>query len=164
MLHRFLLLVCVLVIAMGVIVVEFPKGLVAIGFVFALAGIVVLSIRKYSEESDFLTTVFLVALALRMGFGVMVQVFELREFFGPDAMGYDLNAVHLVDVWMGRAELSGTLRFQDDPGSGSFWGMYYLTASIYYLLGHNIFAAQSFCAVVGAATAPYGLLLLEDGL
>ncbi len=154
MLHRLLLLVCVLVIAMGVIVVDFPEGVVAIAMVFVLAAIVVFLIRRYSEEREFLITVFLVALALRMGFGVIVQVFDLREFFGPDAMGYDVNAAHLVDVWMDRAELSGTLRFQDDPGSGSFWGMYYLTASIYYLLGHNIFAAQSFCAVVGAATAP----------
>ncbi len=154
MLNRLLLLVSVLVIALGVIVVDFPEGLVAISFVFVLAGIVVFLIRKYSEEREFLVTVFLVALALRMAFGVIVQVFDLRDFFGPDAMGYDRDAAHLLDVWMGRAELTGTLRFQNDPGSGSFWGMYYLTASIYYLLGHNIFAAQSFCAVIGAATAP----------
>ena len=32
--------------------------------------------------------------------------------------------------------------------------MNYLTATIYYVFGKNIFAAQSFCAVFGAATAP----------
>ncbi|MEK7857015.1 MAG: glycosyltransferase family 39 protein, partial [Acidobacteriota bacterium] len=37
---------------------------------------------------------------------------------------------------------------------GPGWGMNYLVAGIYYLIGKNIFAAQSFCAVFGAATAP----------
>lgn len=154
LLQRFLSLLCVLVIAAGVVLVDFPEGIVAVAFVFALAAIVILAIRRYAEEKEFLIKIFLIALALRMALGVVIQVFELREFFGADALGYDANAAHLVDVWMGRAELTGTLRMQNDPGSGSFWGMYYLTASIYYFLGHNIFAAQSFFAVIGAATAP----------
>jgi hypothetical protein len=32
--------------------------------------------------------------------------------------------------------------------------MNYLVASIYYLFGHNVFAAQSFCGLIGAATSP----------
>jgi 4-amino-4-deoxy-L-arabinose transferase-like glycosyltransferase len=34
------------------------------------------------------------------------------------------------------------------------WGMNYLTGFVYFIFGRNIFAAQSFCAVFGAATAP----------
>ncbi|HMS42221.1 MAG TPA: glycosyltransferase family 39 protein, partial [Pyrinomonadaceae bacterium] len=38
--------------------------------------------------------------------------------------------------------------------SGPGWGMNYLVAIIYFITGQNILAAQFFCAVIGAATAP----------
>jgi 4-amino-4-deoxy-L-arabinose transferase-like glycosyltransferase len=154
MLHRFLLLICILVITLGIFLVEFPDGAIAIAIVFGLAAIAIITFRKFSDEKQFLTTVFLVALALRMAFGVMVHVFELREFFGGDALAYDSNGAHLVDVWMGRKELRGAMIYQNDPASGSAWGMNYITGFIYLVFGKNIFAAQSFCAVAGAATAP----------
>jgi hypothetical protein len=153
-LYRFLVLVCVLVIALGTVLVDFPDGAVAIGIVFALSAVAIFVFRKYTEEKEFITTVFLVALALRMAFGVMIHVFELREFFGGDAMIYDSNGVQLVNYWMGRAELQGSLQYQDNPASGSAWGMNYLVGFIYLLIGRNIFAAQSVVAVFGAATAP----------
>ena len=39
------------------------------------------------------------------------------------------------------------------------WGIHYMVATIYLLVGKNILAAQSFCAVVGAAFGPDGLFL-----
>ena len=49
--------------------------------------------------------------------------------------------------WFG----NGTFTFNTtDPG----WGMYYMVGGLYALVGRNILAAQSLCAVVGAATAP----------
>jgi hypothetical protein len=155
MLNRLLLLACVLVVALGTIVVEFPEGVIAIGFIFALGGAVVFAIQKYADDKEFLTSVFLWALALRMGFGIFIHVFELRDWFGPDSLGYDAAGMELLDFWLGRTEAVGTVVFvQLNPGIGWFWGMNYLTATIYYFLGHNIFAAQSFCGLVGAATAP----------
>ncbi|CAN5338661.1 hypothetical protein BH20ACI2_BH20ACI2_15920 [soil metagenome] len=155
MLQRLLLLACVLVIALGTIVVDFPEGVIAVGFIFAITGLVVIAIQKYAEERQFLTAVFLSALALRMGFGIFIHVFELREWFGSDALVYDLGGLELLDVWTGRTEAAGNVAFVEvNPGIGWFWGMNYLTASIYYLLGHNVFAAQSFCGLIGAATAP----------
>ena len=154
MLNRFLLLACVLVIALGVIAVPFPDGAVAIAFVIVLAGPVLLIARRFTEEKDFITTTFLVALALRMGFGVMIHVFDLRSFFGGDALAYDQNGAGMMDLWLGRAAASGYMQYQSDPASGSAWGMNYLIGGVYFLLGRNIFAAQSACAVIGAATAP----------
>ncbi len=155
MLNRLLLLACVMVIALGTIVVEFPQGVIAVGFIFVITGGVVFAIRKYAEEKQFLTAVFLAALALRMGFGIFIHVYELREWFGSDAIVYDLGGLELLDVWLGRQDAVGSVAFVElNPGIGWFWGMPYLTASIYYLLGHNIFAAQSFCGLLGAATAP----------
>lgn len=154
MLNRFIVLACVLLIVMGVIAVPFPEGAVAVGFVMVLATGAIFIFRQYTDEKRFITTVFLVALALRMAFGVMIHVFELREFFGGDAFAYDINGAALVDTWLGRDELTKDLIIQANPASGAGWGMNYITGLIYLLLGRNIFAAQSFCAVVGAATAP----------
>ena len=151
MLGRFLLLACVLVIAMGSIAVPFPDGAIAVLIVAILSAIALVIFRQYTDEKEFITTVFLVALALRMGFGIFVHVFSLREFFGGDARAYDIYGALLSDMWLGRAPANGlTVPIESTTG----WGMYYLTGFIYTLLGRNIFAAQSFCAVVGAATAP----------
>ena len=89
-----------------------------------------------------------------MAFGIFIHVFDLREFFGGDARAYDMYGAVLMDTWLGHAQLGEGLTYQIDPRSGAGWGMYYLTGFIYTLLGRNIFAAQSFCAVIGAATAP----------
>ena len=152
--NRFLLLACVLVIAMGSIAVPFPDGAIAVLVVAILSAIAIIIFRRYTEEKEFITTVFLVALAARMAFGIFIHVFDLREFFGGDARAYDMYGAVLMDTWLGHAQLGEGLTYQIDPRSGAGWGMYYLTGFIYTLLGRNIFAAQSFCAVIGAATSP----------
>ena len=152
--NRFLLLACVLVIAMGSIAVPFPDGAIAVLVVAILSAIAIIIFRRYTEEKEFITTVFLVALAARMAFGILIHVFDGREFFGGDARAYDIYGAVLMDTWLGHAQIGDALTYQIDPRSGAGWGMYYLTGFIYTLLGRNIFAAQSFCAVIGAATAP----------
>lgn len=154
MLNRFLLLICVLVIALGTVVVDFPHGVAAIALVFVVSAVSILGFRRFTEEKEFVTIIFLVALALRMAFGVFIHVFDLREFFGGDAYAYDLHGARLVDIWLGQESLSPEVAFIVDTSSGAGWGMYYVTAFVYLILGRNIFAAQSFCAVIGAATAP----------
>lgn len=152
--NGFLLLSCVLVISLGVFVLDFPDGAVAIGFTLVLSGLAIVLFRKFTAEKEFITSLFLLALAVRMAFGLLIHIFEWREFFGGDALAYDERASNIVDSWMGRENLSAMLVFHNDPASGAGWGINYLTAGIYFLLGRNIFAAQSFCAVIGAATAP----------
>lgn len=154
MLNRFISLGCILVIAMGIALVPFPDGAAAIAMVMALSALFIIAFRKYTEEKEFITTVFLVALALRMAFGLFIHIYELREFFGGDALAYDVKAAQMVENWLGISINPDQSFFEFDPRSGIAWGMYYLTAAIYYIFGRNIFAAQSFCAVVGAATAP----------
>lgn len=151
---RFVLLVCVLVVAFALAAIPFPDGPIALAFVFVLAAIAIALFRKFTTEKDFITTVFLLGLGLRMAFGIFLHVFELREFFGGDAFAYDSSGATLVDVWLGQDTMSGAMIYLGDPASGAGWGMNYLTGFIYLALGRNIFAAQSFCAVVGAATAP----------
>ncbi|MFT3743917.1 MAG: hypothetical protein QM785_06430 [Pyrinomonadaceae bacterium] len=154
MLNQFISLACILVIAMGIALVPFPDGAAAIAFVMALSALFIIAFRKYTEEKQFITTVFLVGLALRMAFGLLIHIYELREFFGGDAFAYDAKAALMVENWMGLSINPDNTLFDFDARSGVAWGMYYITAAIYYVFGRNIFAAQSFCAVIGAATAP----------
>jgi hypothetical protein len=149
--NRFLLLSCALIISLGAFLVEFPNGIEAVGLVFIMSAVALYFFRKYTTEKGFITNIFVVGLAARMAFGLMIHVFELREFFGGDALTYDESGWALSQYWLGKGELTGQMYFQS---IGTAWGMTYLTAALYTVIGRNIFAAQSFCAVIGAAIAP----------
>ena len=154
MLNKLLLLTSVLITALGLFAVPFPDGPVALLAAAVLAVITLSIFRRFTDEKEFITTVFLLGLMLRIGFGLLVHIFEWRDFFGGDAMAYDMYGANLVDTWMGHPPLNNPLINQNDPGSGYAWGMTYFTGFVYLLLGRNILAAQSVCAVIGAATAP----------
>lgn len=154
MLNKFLLLACFLIVALGLFAIPFPDGLIGLLIAAILSTAALYIFRRYTEEKEFVTTVFLVGLGLRMAFGLLVHIFELRDFFGPDAGSYDRNGANLVDIWLGHRLQDSLTTFQNDPGSGAGWGMNYFTGFVYLFLGRNIFAAQSLCAVIGAATAP----------
>ncbi|CAN5486757.1 hypothetical protein BH10ACI2_BH10ACI2_19430 [soil metagenome] len=152
--HRFLLPGCVVVIALAVSAVTFPDGAVGIGMVFSLSSLAIFILRRYTDEKEFITNIFLLGLALRMGFGVIIYIFDLQSFFGGDFVAYDTNGMALSEFWLGHNDLTQTLLDYNNPISGAGWGMNYLTGVIYFVLGHNLFAAQSFCAVIGASTPP----------
>ena len=154
MLDRFIITAFLLVIALGTVVVSFPDGASAILVVLILTGICLFIFRKYTDEKDFIVRLFVLSLAVRLGFGIAVHVFDLREFFGGDAMTYDFRGSVLVDNWLGHSNASPFELYVASTTTNAGWGMNYLVASLYLILGKNIFAAQSFCAVVGAATAP----------
>jgi hypothetical protein len=152
MLHQFNILGMVVITALALLAIPFPDGAIALGLVAVLSGAAIMIFRSSSEEKDFLTSLFLLGLVLRMGFGILIHVFELRDFFGGDAFSYDLLGSNIANSWSGYADASLPVGFAENSGAG--WGMYNLVAVIYFLLGRNIFAAQCFCAVLGAATAP----------
>lgn len=140
--------------AFAVMITAFPEGVVAVLLTGVVSALVIVLIRQNTSESHFLIQLFLVGLCARMLFGLLLHIFNFRDFFGGDAITYDRMGQAIVDVWFKvlpensyyaqRATSTGT------PG----WGMNYLTAIIYLFTGRNILAAQSFCAVIGAATAP----------
>jgi len=132
----------------------FPDGVAAIGVVVLISTLTLLVFRRFTSEREFLTNLFIAALLLRILFGVIIEVLDMRGYFGGDAMTYDARGHILAEYWLGNL-------FPNDPAvilasakSGSGWGMNYLVGALYMVFGRNIFAAQSFCAVVGAATAP----------
>lgn len=140
--------------AFAVTVMSFPESIAAILVAIACSLAVVTVIRRTNEDSAFLVNIFFIALIARILFGTMVHVFELREFFGADATGYDFLGNRLVEVWTGGISANDWLSQKAMQTSGPGWGMSYLTAFIYLIVGRNILAAQYFCAVIGAATAP----------
>lgn len=129
-------------------------GPAALAVTVILSLISLLVFRQFTSERHFVTVVFLAALALRLGFGIFVHVYDLREFFGGDANTYDFLGNEMMLRWTDTGGLPNpTVQWQlDNLGAG--WGMYYLVGGIYYVFGRNILAAQSFCAVIGACTAP----------
>jgi 4-amino-4-deoxy-L-arabinose transferase-like glycosyltransferase len=145
---------CILV-GIALTLLAFPEGITATGVAFIVSGLVVAVINQLAgEERAFLIRLFLVALLVRLIFGLFVHTFKLYEQFGGDALTYDHLGQTLVEIWNGQAitENFWTQRALDMSAPG--WGMNYLTGFIYFLVGRNMFAAQVFCAIIGAATAP----------
>src|SRR5215210_3029146 len=53
------------------------------------------------EQSEFLLRVFVGGLLVRMAVGVVINGFQLQEFFGGDALTYDYVGGHLLETWRG---------------------------------------------------------------
>lgn len=151
---RYLIGICLILVTLGMITAAFPEGAASILIVLVLSTIALGVFRKFTSEREFLTTVFLGALLVRLAFGVFIHVFEYRDFFGADAETYDFNGWRLVEYWLGQVSSDDLALQRAWSTAGPGWGMNYLVGGIYYVIGRNIFAAQSFCAVFGAATAP----------
>jgi 4-amino-4-deoxy-L-arabinose transferase-like glycosyltransferase len=122
----------------------------------AVATIVGFGINRIKDDGPFLLRVFIAGLLVRMLVGTLIFVFNLQEFFGGDAITYDFFGSALLKVWQGERfymvyveQFVGT-----DRSSGGGWGMLYVVAVIYRLLGRNMLGVQFVNAILGAATAP----------
>lgn len=149
-----LAVLCFLV-GIATMILTFPEGFAAVSLV-VVCSLAVISIikRQVGEEADFLLKLFLIALLVRLAFGLLLHVFDLRSFFGGDSILYDIAGQRLSEQWFGYAVTSDDLLNQKITTSDSGWGMFYIVGAIYSIVGRNILAAQSFCAVIGAATVP----------
>src|SRR5437879_8252828 len=114
-------------------------------------------------EGQFRLQVFLAALLVRLLVGAVINVFELQEFFGGDALTYDFYGFALVKSWAGdRYYQTEVNTFFGEYGQ-SAWGMVYMVGAIYKVIGRNMLAIQFTNATLGAATAP-GVFLLAARL
>jgi hypothetical protein len=102
-------------------------------------------------QRGFLMKVFVGGLLVRMAVGALINGFGLQDFFGGDALTYDLFGGALLEVW--RSGIQQPTELKEWALAGG-WGMLYLVAAIYWVVGRNMLAVQFFNAVVGAATAP----------
>ncbi len=151
--NKLLSISCFLV-ALLITLVDLSKGVSAVTLVAVCCFVVVLIIRQADDKTGFLVNIFFVALILRLLFGVMIEFFELRLFFAGDSNTYDILGNRLVDIWRGIPVADDWITVRAQTTTGPGWGMSYLTGIVYFFVGRNVFAAQCFCAIFGAATAP----------
>lgn len=134
--------------------VKFPDGAVSVIVVVILCIPIIAWLKRNTDDGQFLIQLFLGALVARLLFGVFVNSFELQNFFGGDALTYDVLGKQLVDLWYGAASPNDFLSRRATNTGTPGWGMNYFVGFIYLFTGQNSLAAQSVCAVIGAATSP----------
>lgn len=135
-------------------VLAVPEGIPAVLLTVVCSFVVITLIRQNTEDSQFLTQVFLGGLIVRLAFGIFIHTFDLRAYFGGDSQIYDISGDVIKDYWLGSISGNDLFTQRVTSTSNPSWGMNYFTAVIYMIVGRNILAAQSICAVIGAATAP----------
>jgi hypothetical protein len=124
----------------------------------ALAACVVVSLptifilARERDDKTFLLRLFVIGVVVRIIVATLIFTAGWEEFFGGDANTYDLFGQSLVQSWHGN-EYHAT-RYENFAASGaSAWGMLYIVAIVYEIIGTNRFAIQLINASVGAATA-----------
>lgn len=147
-----LLIVSLLVVytVAAIIIPTFGPPAAALSIV--CAGVAIIGISQFKRTNDFLVRLFAGALAARVIVATIINFYDLQTFFGGDADTYDFFGWSLGKSWHGGA-IYATYVNQFTSSGGSGWGMLYLVAGIYELIGRNMFAVQLFNAVIGAATA-----------
>ncbi|MGH9943687.1 MAG: glycosyltransferase family 39 protein [Pyrinomonadaceae bacterium] len=126
-----------------------PDGPTAVLLCLAVATAAGALVRGVQVERAFLLQILVVGILLRVFIGLMIYVFDLQTFFGGDALTYDEQGYALLRSWQGHDVYAASAE-----DGAVLWGMPYLVAAIYGLVGRNMLAVQFVNAVIGAATAP----------
>ena len=134
----------------GVTIFDTGKAVLLCALLAAVAGYF-----SYHSDSNgpFLLKLFVGALLVRLLIGTTIFVFHWQEFFGGDANTYDIIGLAQLNAWYGDKYAQVAVNNFVGGGSGSGWGMVYLVAVIYGLIGRNLLATQLINSVLGAATA-----------
>ncbi|MBV9216835.1 MAG: hypothetical protein JO053_11720, partial [Acidobacteria bacterium] len=111
-----------------------PEMGMSILVVTVLSAIAIFVFRYFTEDREFVTKVFLVALLARLIFGIFVHVYDLREFFGGDATIYDKWGQNLSAYWLGTFAWNNDLTLATSPPG---WGLVYFVGGIYTVIGRN---------------------------
>lgn len=106
---------------------------------------------RQSVNPSFLLKLFVSALLLRMVLGSIIFAFNGQDFFGGDAITYDFFGYAQLEGWHGDQFMQ--IQVNRFVGAGVGWGMVYMVAAIYGIIGRNMLAVQLVNSVFGAATA-----------
>jgi hypothetical protein len=158
-----LLLVAFIVLAVPTIVAPFADvygvftsldAAKAVLLCAALASVAAVIFSRQGENRQFLLKIFIAALLIRVFLGTVIFIFNGREFFGGDAIHYDFYGAAQLEAWRGDRYFESVMGEYLSGGLAGAWGMVYMVAAIYALIGRNALAVQMVVAVMGAATAP----------
>jgi 4-amino-4-deoxy-L-arabinose transferase-like glycosyltransferase len=151
-------LLAILALALSAVIVQLsPDGAYGASAVIVcavLAGVAGLIISQAKANKTFLVRIFVGGLLVRMLIGTIIFYFGLQEFFGGDALTYDAVGYAQLQAGSGDKFYQAYVSMFISEDGGSGWGMVYMVAAIYGLIGRNMLAIQFVNAVVGAATAP----------
>jgi hypothetical protein len=149
-----LLIILAIILCAGICVFVPTFGPPSVILSVSLALLVGLAISQVKGHAPFLLRVFVGGLIVRMLVGTLIYVFNLQGFFGTDAISYDFYGNLLVTMQAHDSYAHSVLNSFMGVGSGSGWGMVYMVAGIYSVVGRNTLATQFVNSVIGAATAP----------
>ncbi|HLR06448.1 MAG TPA: glycosyltransferase family 39 protein [Pyrinomonadaceae bacterium] len=124
-----------------------------------LAAVVGFMVYRIKDDRKFLLRLFVAALLVRVLLGTLIYTFHWQEFFGGDAFTYDFFGDALLRSWAGDKYYQGMVDLFTGGGRSSGWGMIYMVAVIYKVIGRNMLAIQYVNAVLGAATVPVAYLI-----
>jgi small basic protein len=109
-------------------------------------------LARSGEEKTFLLRLFLIAVVVRIIIASVIYLGNMQEFFGGDANTYHIFGESLNQSWHGDDYHSSRYAAFIQSGAGA-WGMLYVVAAVYEVLGANMYAVQLINASVGASTA-----------
>ena len=107
---------------------------------------------RSGEERLFLLRLFVLAVVVRIALATVINLGGMEAFFGGDATTYDIFGKSLLQSWHGDAYHTARYAGFISSGAGA-WGMLYVVAGVYQLIGENRFAVQLLNASVGGSTA-----------
>ena len=154
-----LLLALALVMFVAVLVLAPADGGTASLVTVPIAALVSWMILRIKTDSRFLFRLFAAALLARILVGTLIYIFQWQTFFGGDAITYDFFGYALLKVWEGNKDYQIAVDLFSGGGASSGWGMLYMVAIIYKIVGRNMLAVQYINAVLGAASAPIAYLI-----
>lgn len=119
----------------------------------ALATVAGFYAYRRDPDGTFLLRLFVAGLICRIAIGLAIFAFRGQDFFGGDAITYDFFGNAQLLGWGGDKYYQSIANQFVRSGEGSGWGMVYLVAAVYGIVGRNMLAVQMMNAVLGAATA-----------
>jgi hypothetical protein len=153
-----LLLALSFIMFVAILMVAPADGAPATLFALPVAALATVGIFQIKDDRRFLFRLFISALLIRILLGTLIYGFKLQGFFGGDALTYDYFGNALVQVWGGNKSYQGAIDVFSAGGAASGWGMLYMVAAIYKVIGRNMLAVQYVNSILGAATAPIAYL------
>ena len=138
------------------------EGAPALMFVLPIAAGFGFAVARIKEDEHFLVRLFVSAVMVRIFLGSVIYYFHQQDFFGADANTFDIFGNALMKVWDGDASYQYYVDLFSRDGAGSGWGMLYVVAVIYKIIGRNMLATQYVNSVLGAVTAPIAYLMAME--
>jgi 4-amino-4-deoxy-L-arabinose transferase-like glycosyltransferase len=151
-----ILAIILFILAIVIVITANPDGALAVllGAFCAIIVVFIINSKFVDKEKLFLRRIFLVSLILRAVLATVTYLFEIQEFFGGDSLTYDRAGYALYSKWFGYAVDNNDLyAYNATVLTGSGFGMSYIVAAIYSIVGRNLLATQLFNSVLGATTA-----------